>query len=75
VDRATVLRVLAACGVSVSQQQGGKPGMLVIAKGEFFEVMRIPEVVRKRLLFRFQFKLGVPIALFYNPHQVCAKNQ
>ncbi len=75
VDRDTVIRVLNACGVSVSQQQNGEPGMLVLSKGDIFEVLRLPNVIRKRLLFRLQAKFSVPVALFYNPHQICDRIQ
>ena len=44
--------------------------MLVLAKGDVIDTRRIPEIVRKKLLWRFQYKFGVPIARFYNPHGV-----
>src|ERR1039457_1696455 len=70
VDRDTVIRVLTNNGVSVTQQEDGLEGMLVLAKGEYFETRRIPIVVRKNLLRRFERKFGIPIATFYNPRPV-----
>ena len=55
-------------GVSISIQEGGLPGMLVLSKGDYFEARRLPEIVRKNLLWRFQYKFGVSITRFYNPN-------
>jgi hypothetical protein len=48
-------------------QKDGAPGMLILAKGDYFEPRRIPLVVRKKLLWHFHYKFDIPMASFYNP--------
>jgi hypothetical protein len=70
VDRDTVIGVLKNNGVSVSKQEGGEEGMLVLAKADYFETRRIPLIVRKTLLRRLERKFGIPLARFYNPNMI-----
>lgn len=51
--------------VIIQPQIDGKPGMLVLKKGDYFDTVRIPVVVRKSLLHRFKRKFGVPIEAFF----------
>ena len=70
VDRETVIRVLKASGVVISNQQNGPAGMLVLAKDGYFDSRRIPQVVHKSMLHFFKRKFAVPIEHFYNPHLI-----
>jgi hypothetical protein len=70
VDRHTVIRVLKASGVVISNQKNGPAGMLVLAKNGYFESRRIPEVVHKRMLNVFKRKFDIPIEHFFNPHLI-----
>lgn len=70
VGRDTVIRVLREHGVSISQQQDGPPGMLVLAKGDVLEARRLPTVCRKNLLRRLERKFNIQLAIFYNPNMI-----
>ena len=69
VDRDTFVQVMTSNGVSISQQEDQPEGMLLIEKGDFFEARRIPVVVRKKLLRRYERKCGIPVSKFYGPIQ------
>jgi hypothetical protein len=74
VGRETVIKVLIAHGVSVAIQEGGRDGMVVLAKdtakGTVVEVMRIPQVVRKTLLRHLERRFEIPLTRFYYPHPI-----
>lgn len=68
VERETVIRVLRACGVAVSQQVG--IDLIILEKADNIEVHRLDLAVSRRMLQRFSRRFGVPIHYFYNPDHI-----
>lgn len=67
VDRTTVLIVLQANGIEITQQKDGPTGMMVLVKGEIMECRRIPARCGRRVLHYFDRVFKVPIHQFYHP--------
>jgi hypothetical protein len=66
IDRDTVILVLKAGGVSVSLAGD----CCTLAKDATIETIVLPQRVERRMLFRFQYKYGVPIHWFFNPEMI-----
>jgi hypothetical protein len=68
VDRAIVLSVLRASGVSVSKCSSDPTGeMVTLAKGDRIEDQKLPDPVGRHMLHYLDYHFGVPIHHFYHP--------
>ncbi len=61
-----VVRVLRACGVSVSE----KRGRTIMVSGSVIEVQRFTERVPRRMVLRIAYKFGVPPHYFWHPEMM-----
>lgn len=68
VARAIVVQALRAAGVSVSPAGGDL--FTLEMEGVPIETLALPDLIEKRMLFRFQYRYKVPIHWFFNPDQI-----
>ncbi len=75
VARAIVIRVMRSHGVTVTSQEDGPEGMMILAKGDKLEAKKIPQKCGRKLLHYLSRNYGVPVHIFYNPDEVLISKQ
>ena len=67
VRREVAIIALRAAKVGVSENQDGT---VTLIKGNKIDVMVFEPELEKKILFRFQYRYGVPIHWFYHPEMI-----
>jgi hypothetical protein len=67
VDRKTVLQVLRASGVDVSEDPDKRSNTVTLAKEDILECIALPQLVGRQMLHYLSRKFRVHIYHFYNP--------
>jgi hypothetical protein len=67
VSRDTVIKALKASNVDISRD-GDK--FTLAKEGVPIETLVLPQAIEKKMLFRFQYRYGVPIHWFFHPEMI-----